>query len=195
MFVKCFMAHQQTNVPRLFIRSDWEPPIQMIHRGLVICVNEFSQKLNGLFKKKQAQSNLLPFQRQLLAKLRTYKTHVVFQADKNLGPCIIERNNYIQWALGDHLTKADTYSRLSSLQAHYRIHHVKQKLVKFIEKYKNNLLPEDIKFLQRSTKVKDPFAKLYITAKVHKQPWQTRPIVSIDGSLLHGLGRWVDKVL
>jgi hypothetical protein len=37
--------------------------------------------------------------------------------------------------------------------------------------------------------------KFYLTAKVHKSPWKTRPIISLSGSLLQGLGQWTDKIL
>ena len=41
----------------------------------------------------------------------------------------------------------------------------------------------------------DPFPKLYLLMKVHKQPLKTRPVVSCSGSLLHPLGVWLDTTL
>jgi hypothetical protein len=42
----------------------------------------------------------------------------------------------------------------------------------------------------------NPFATLYLTAKVHKgPPYKSRPVVSCSGSLLKGIGTWVDDKL
>ena len=48
-------------------------------------------------------------------------------------------------------------------------------------------------FLQRSAKkCGNKFAKFYITAKIHKTPWATRPVVSTCGTLMAGLSKWTD---
>ena len=53
-----------------------------------------------------------------------------------------------------------------------------------------------MQFIRKNTKeCSDPFCKLYLLMKVHKQPLKTRPVVSCSGSLLHPLGVWLDTAL
>jgi hypothetical protein len=195
MYTATFMAHHHRTTPRLFQRSNWTPPIQLINYGIRKRTENFITRIHGSFIKKKTRSNMLPFQRHILNNLRHGTMFVIFPADKNLGPCIIERDKYIQRALKDHLSDTTTYRQYSRSQALTKIEAITATLEAFIIKNKDLLQKSDINFLERTKTVKDPFAKFYITAKIHKQPWATRPIVSISGSILHGLGRWVDKIL
>ena len=95
LYTKIFLAHTRSEIPRLFIRSDWTPPIRMVNYNLQLRVNNFIKQATNLFIKKATKSNMLPYQRRILADFRNNKTHIVFNADKNLGPCIIERAQYI----------------------------------------------------------------------------------------------------
>ncbi|KAL7469413.1 hypothetical protein ACHAXS_009674 [Conticribra weissflogii] len=38
-------------------------------------------------------------------------------------------------------------------------------------------------------------SRFYLTIKMHKDPWKTRPVVSTCGTYLHALSRWVDHHL
>jgi hypothetical protein len=195
LYVKIFMAHTPTLVPRLYISTDWVPPLRMVNYNLQERVNNFNRRVILQYSRRKTRSNMLPHQRRILADFRTNKTHIIMSADKNLGPCVIERERYILRALQDHLLDTTTYKSLHLIQATQHIDFIRNKLKNFVNYYKNKLEATDIKYLTNTMQVKDPYPKFYITAKVHKNPWKTRPIVSVSGSLLDGLGRFVDKLL
>jgi hypothetical protein len=120
--------------------------------------------------------------------------------DKNLGPALIEREQYIALAL-EHLLDTETYRQLSNADASLFVDTTKQMITEWVtlhtSKHAHNqhITAADGKYILRSLSVQDPFAYFYVLAKVHKSPLTTRPIVSVSGSLLQGLGRWVDQEL
>lgn len=208
--------------PQLFLRSNFTPPRDEILTELRARTNRFLSKLKGAFATarhrtppRRRYTNLSPFQSHLLDTFSSSTEFIVFPSDKNLGPAILERDEYIRRAMQDHLLDRSTYQQLTESEAKTKLHQTKLQVLKFLKRYgtplsttiTSDLSPRsvpsqplidrnDTKFLLRSIdQCEDPFAYFYITAKVHKNPWKTRPIVSYPGSLLHGLGRWIDKEL
>jgi hypothetical protein len=180
---------------QLFIpKEDWNPDINELPREFRARVNYFLKKLEAQFQSKRASSNLTLHQERLLKTLRKSDDFIVLPSDKNLGPCIIERCNYIKAALA-HLSDPDTYEELEKDEALQAIRTLRNNIMEFLTTFKDHFTKEDNTFLWRSLEVADHFSYFYITAKVHKKPWKPRPITSTAGSITHGLGRWVDQEL
>ena len=186
---------------QLFLRSDWQPdhaeiPIEFRAR----VTHFFLRNLAASFKRRRRPRNLSPIQTKLLQQLQTSEEFIVLPSDKNLGTVILARAVYIKRALQDHLLNESAYTQLTEQQATSAVSLLRQQVATFISLHKdtdterNGITDDDFKFLKRSlAAVVDPFSHFYITPKLHKDPWATRPIVSVCGSVLHSLGRWVDQ--
>ena len=187
------MAKEETG---LFIRSNWQPDSHDIPMEFKARVSFFVKQVGTLFKKRiRATSSFLPSQYAAYNWLRNNPNFINFPTDKNLGPAIIERERYIRIAFDEHLSDSKTYRQLDLQTTNNRVNTIRLIINQLIKALKDIGSFQDAKYLLRSTQVKDPFPYLYLLAKVHKLPLKTRPIISASGSLLYGLGRWVDKCL
>jgi hypothetical protein len=101
---------------QLFIRSDWEPDRNAIPVEFRSRVAYFLKQLKSQFVPRRVTPNLTPYQQKLLHDLRKSKDFIIFPSDKNLGPCILERQEYIQRVLA-HLADDTTYRQLSADEA------------------------------------------------------------------------------
>jgi hypothetical protein len=206
--VKAFMAKPPVNAnddppedsqynPRLYVRTNWTPPsIFPFPKEATRRINYFNANLRRIVRRRKCRSNLLPHQRQALRYLRNQNEFLVIQCDKNLGPAIIETDEYIKMALRDHLSDATTYQRLSQAEAKVHELRIRNFLGIWLKKWAKVLTKNEKRFIKHHiAENKFPFAAFYLTAKVHKTPLASRPIVSCSGSLLAALGTWVDDKL
>ena len=101
--------------PKMYVRSNWtpphwtKPPVVLDKR-----LENFLSKLDKLLKIRTGKPNLLPYQTRALQKLQQHHDFLICPCDKNLGPAIIERDNYIKIAMRDHLLDGRTYRPLST---------------------------------------------------------------------------------
>ena len=204
MRVKAYFAGQPSSDdaynPKMYIRTDWTPPDWKypFPKECAYRLAKFESKIKEMVTRrtKPPTMNLLPHQRQALRTLRRQDTFLVVQCDKNLGPAVIEKDRYIKMAIRDHLRDTRTYKRLSETEADQKEDYIRRQIQRWMKKHKKVLSRSERRFLQHHLDTNEfPFAVFYITMKVHKSPLKSRPIVSCSGSLLEGIGVWIDDKL
>ena len=149
------------------------------------------------------KTNLLPYQTLALQLLQQQQDFLVCPCSKNLGPAIIERDDYIEIAMKDHLLDGRTYRRLSDADCANNKKRLEEELKSWMKTYNKTLMKMERAFLKQGLENnKNAFAGFYLTLKAHKlKPGQnvshlkSRPIVASAGSLLHPLGIWIDRKL
>ena len=190
--------------PKMYVKSTWTPPPwtypsnQMDRR-----MRLFEKEMSQLFKRRRGKPNLLPHQSRALQRLQLQKDFLIVPCDKNLGPAIIQTEDYLRIAFRDHLNDKTTYERLTESRQNLLAKQINNGITDWIKRNRQHLTKMEKQFLTKQQKEnKTPFARFYLTLKAHKlkpgedvDQLKSRPIVSCPGSLLHPLGIWVDSKL
>ena len=90
-------------------------------------LSRFSDALNKLFKTHKGKTNLLPHQQRALRILKQQQTFLIVPCDKNIGPAIIERHDYLKIAMRDHLNDMTTYKSLTASETDRYLSEIKNK--------------------------------------------------------------------
>jgi hypothetical protein len=111
---------------------------------------------------------------------------VVMPTDKNLGPAIMNWNEYITQNLTEHLL-TNNYQQLSTTEAK-----TKQLLKDIYSIHKKSLSQSEQNFFDRSFKIHHRTPIFYRMPKVHKTPLAFRPVISCINSFNSIFSTWLD---
>ena len=159
---------------------------------------------------KSPVDNIAEADRKLITELGQNKDIMFALADKNLGPVVMGREQYIKFC-EDHLNTGSLYFKYSANEAspHNREIIIMGARAKLNQIHENVLTkinnsnalqknkPREIKLAEWITYDlgKKGFGSFYALPKIHKVKLAPRPIVSSLNALCHGLSKWVDAQL
>jgi len=180
-------------IPNLYLRSSFEPPkastaVEVSLRELEHDLTQQSAALGSQdrhYNLSLAQSNTL----QAVNQDHRYK---VVDTDKNLGPAIMERLAYIQRVYDDHLKDASSYCCLSKATALQRIEETRSQLLELAERHLHLFSPAERTYFDRCRSEETRVPVFYLLMKIHKNPIESRPVVSCAGSFNELFSKWLD---
>ena len=95
--------------------------------------------------------------------------HILIEGDKNVAPCAIERDTWIERGIKDHLRKDKYYRKVSHEEAS-NIMKLMEVLFKNIMWVSERLSKAGEKYLKRAMELFVRVPQFYMLAKVHKKP-------------------------
>jgi hypothetical protein len=126
--------------PKIYLKSktfDPDPAHEYIEKRIDDLYTEIKTLIKN--KKQNPSTNLTAEEHNKLKELREDLRFIIFMTDKNLGPCIMERINYIKKALSEHLENKNSYERLTTQQAWTIRNKAENEITKWYEKHKKTL--------------------------------------------------------
>ena len=151
--------------PKIYVHSTWTPPHWTIPPiALEERLTGFSSALNKLFKTRKGKTNLLPHQYRALRTLQQEQRFLIVPCDKNLGPAIIERNDYLKIAMPDHLSDTTTYKSLTTSEIDRYSSDITKNILGCMKTHHKTLTKMEHAFLRKKLKAnQSPYARFYLT--------------------------------
>jgi hypothetical protein len=173
---------------------NFQPPFApaIVEATLKNVFESASSKLKSFQQCKQF--NLSSEQRTLLGELKENYDLFVLQADKNLGPVLMTKQQYLEFCL-NHLNQPQYYKRIKEApikELIWMIRTLHAKVIRLIHQDELEMkYAKHIVYNIGDTKL----GRFYALAKIHKTPLQLRPIVASCGTPTFGLSKWLDYIL
>jgi hypothetical protein len=182
--------------PQIYLKTTgWNPPpasseiedsLTLFEKALK---NEIQINQRALHHKQH--NNLNKLQNKTLKQLQNNNNFIIKPSDKNLGPAILNTDDYINMVLKEHLL-TPAYSQLSKETALSQLSSTQSHLKNLINSNKCYLTLAEFTYFQRGFKLKHRIPLFYGLPKVHKSPVTLRPVVSCIGSFASIFSTWLD---
>lgn len=184
--------------PKIYVKNpDWVAPAASLE--VEAALDKFQKTLTEYISQRYVRSfrpNLLYSELGLIGQLRRNKNVIVLATDKNLGPAIMDRDEYITLVLQQHLLNEEKYTRFTAEEAKNRRESATDQMWSLIDEFSDVLSDEEAQYWNRSYKISKHGDKrtsqFYGAPKVHKTPLKLRPIVSTSGTSLEILSVFLD---
>ena len=178
-------------------RKDWKP--DPATPAIEAALDDFEEKSDKLFRHSRSSPhlpNLTPTEIHSLRTIPKEKRYCVVNTDKNLGPCIMEMPLMIRRCLHDHLLDTTNYTECTEAEATAKNEHTFRTILQTMVDDRPNLDDQTMTYFRRTLcthrgsdgRVTIPphlhLPYFYIAPKVHKTPWNTRPVLSAVASIL-----------
>jgi hypothetical protein len=142
-------------IPQIYVKlKGWHPPPAPI--DIENKLTTFEKLLKQTIHEKQKRTpnftNLTITQRRTLEALKNNKEFIILPTDKNLGPAIMNRDNYIKQCLTEHLL-THNYKKLPNIIAMNMITSTKNTLNNIFNTHKHQLSQAEITYFTRSFKL------------------------------------------
>jgi hypothetical protein len=182
--------------PQIYIKtSRWNPPPASleIEDGLTLFEKALKNEIhiNQRTLHHKQYHNLTKLQRKTLKQLQNNRNFIIKPSDKNLGPAILNIDDYINMVLNEHLL-TPAYSQLSKETALLQLSLIQNHLKNLINSNKRYLTLAEFTYFQQSFKLKHRIPLFYGLPKVHKSPISLRPVVSCINSFSSIFSTWLD---
>lgn len=198
-YVKNYLGlNQSTSMPELYVKTRNEsiPKALSVVEG---AVQRFIKELSAAFYSRRhlRGRNLTRLQHRILRFFQDHPEFIILQADKNLGPCVMIRSEYIAQSIVQHFSNTDIYERISGEVARAYMKESIQEFFDLLHEKGMMIDKEDYTYLKKATQINDSISTAYCMPKVHKNevPTPLRLVISTVGTPLYPLGKWLVKVL
>jgi hypothetical protein len=181
-------------IPQLYIKlkKRFPPPAPLTTEDRITLVENSlreASRINNL--QNHTFTSLTPAQKTTLTEFKHSKEFIILPTNKNLGPAVLNRDDYIAQVLQEHLL-TPFYLQLTPEMATQRITQTKQLLIDTFQTYRHLLTKPETDFFTRSFNNQHRNPIFYGMPKIHKKPIQLRPVVSCINSFPSIFSTWLD---